>query len=56
MILVSGGIPEFLSEAKFSGDKFRLFRRRTPETRMQMYLETVLAREDFAKEVRNNFV
>jgi len=52
LILVSGGIPEFLSEAKFSGDKFRLFRRRTPETRMQMYLETVLAREDFAKEVK----
>nr|WP_244151887.1 ABC transporter ATP-binding protein [Malonomonas rubra] len=52
LILVSGGIPEFLSEAKFSGDKFRLFRRRTPETRMQMYLETVLAREDYAKEVK----
>ncbi|WP_321392388.1 ABC transporter ATP-binding protein [uncultured Desulfuromusa sp.] len=52
LILISGGIPEFLSEAKFSGDKFRLFRRRTPETRMQMYLETVLTREDYAKEVK----
>lgn len=52
LILISGGIPEFLAEAKFSGDKFRLFRRRSPETRMQMYLETVLAREDYAKEVK----
>ena len=51
-ILICGGIPEFLAEAKFSGDKFRLFRWRSPETRMQMYLETVLAREDYAKEVK----
>ncbi len=51
-ILIAGGIPEFLAEAKFSGDKFRLFRWRSPETRMQMYLETVLAREDYAKEVK----
>ena len=52
VILLCGGIPEFLAEAKFSGDKFRLFRWRSPETRMQMYLETVLAREDYAKEVK----
>ncbi|MGK2943195.1 MAG: ABC transporter ATP-binding protein [Desulfuromonadales bacterium] len=52
LILIVGGIPEFLAEAKFSGDKFRLFRWRSPETRMQMYLETVLAREDYAKEVK----
>ena len=31
---------------------FRLFRWRSPETRMQMYIETVLAREDHAKEVK----
>ncbi|MCA9684960.1 MAG: ABC transporter ATP-binding protein, partial [Myxococcales bacterium] len=35
-----------------SGDAFRLFRWRSPETRKQMYLETVLAREDYAKEVK----
>jgi ATP-binding cassette subfamily B protein len=29
-----------------------LFRWRSPETRMQMYLETVIAREDHAKEVK----
>jgi ATP-binding cassette subfamily B protein len=52
LILLAGGIPEFLAEAKFSGDKFRLFRWRSPETRMQMYLETVLAREDYVKEVK----
>ena len=52
LILIAGGVPEFLAEAKFSGDKFRLFRWRSPETRMQMYLETVLAREDYAKEVK----
>lgn len=52
LLLIAGGIPEFLAEAKFSGDKFRLFRWRSPETRMQMYLETVLAREDYAKEVK----
>lgn len=52
LILIGGGIPEFLAEAKFSGDKFRLFRWRSPETRMQMYLETVLAREDYVKEVK----
>ena len=37
---------------EFSGDAFRLFRWRSPETRMQIYLETVLAREDHAKEVK----
>jgi ATP-binding cassette subfamily B protein len=52
VILVLGGFPEFIAEAKFSGDKFRLFRWRSPESRMQLYLETVLAREDHAKEVK----
>jgi ATP-binding cassette subfamily B protein len=52
VILVIGGLPQFVAEAKFSGDAFRLFRWRSPETRRQMYLETVLAREDSAKEVK----
>ncbi|MDR9413014.1 MAG: ABC transporter ATP-binding protein [Spiribacter salinus] len=51
-ILVLAGLPQFFSEAKFSGDAFRLFRWRSPDTRQQMYLETVLAREDSAKEVK----
>ena len=52
LLLVLAGLPAFLAEAKFSGDAFRLFRWRSPETRMQIYLETVLAREDHAKEVQ----
>jgi len=52
VVLLLAGLPAFIAEAKFSGDAFRLFRWRSHETRMQMYLETVLAREDHAKEVR----
>ena len=51
-VLLLAGLPSFIAEAKFSGDAFRLFRWRSPETRMQIYLETVLAREDHAKEVK----
>ncbi|MFI4866457.1 MAG: ABC transporter ATP-binding protein [Steroidobacterales bacterium] len=52
LVLLVAGLPAFVAEAKFSGDAFRLFRWRSPETRMQTYLETVLAREDHAKEVK----
>ena len=52
VILVAAGLPAFMAEARFSGAAFRLFLWRSPETRMQMYLETVLAREDHAKEVK----
>jgi ATP-binding cassette subfamily B protein len=51
LVLLLAGLPAFVAEAKFSGDAFRLFRWRSPETRMQIYLETVIAREDHAKEV-----
>ena len=51
-VLVLAGLPSFLAEARFSGAAFRLFLWRSPETRMQLYLETVLAREDHAKEVK----
>jgi len=51
-VLLLAGLPSFVAEAKFSGDAFRLFRWRSPETRMRAYLETVLAREDHAKEVK----
>lgn len=50
--LVAAALPAFLAETRFSGEAFRLFRWRTPETRQQAYLETVLAREDYAKEVQ----
>src|SRR5690606_14781067 len=52
VVLLLSGLPQFIAEAKFSGDAFRLFRWRSPDTRMRMYLETVLAREDHAKEVK----
>jgi ATP-binding cassette subfamily B protein len=51
-ILLLAGLPAFIAEAKFSGDAFSLFRWRSPDTRMQMYLETVLARDEHAKEVK----
>jgi ATP-binding cassette, subfamily B, bacterial len=50
-VLAGAAIPVFAAETRFSGEAFRLFRWRTPETRQQMYLETVIAREDSAKEV-----
>ena len=52
VLLVLAGLPAFVAEAKFSGEAFRLFRWRAPEARMQIYLESVLAREDSAKEVK----
>ncbi|WP_404419956.1 ABC transporter ATP-binding protein [Marinospirillum sp.] len=52
LLLFVGALPVFIAEAKFSGDAFQIFRRRSPETRAQMYLETVLAREDTIKEVK----
>src|SRR6185312_3730236 len=33
-VLLLAGLPSFFAETKFSGDAFRLFRWRSPETRM----------------------
>jgi ATP-binding cassette subfamily B protein len=52
LILVLAGLPAFVAETRFSGEAFTLFRWRSPETRMQLYLETVIAREDNVKEVK----
>ncbi len=51
-ILILAGIPAFVAETHFSGTRFRIFRRRSPDRRKLMYLEMVLAREDHAKEVQ----
>jgi ATP-binding cassette subfamily B protein len=51
-ILVLAGLPSFFAEAKFSGERFRVFQWRSPLRRMLLYLEIVLAREDHAKEVK----
>lgn len=52
VMLLGATIPAFLAETQFAGEAFRLFKRRSPETRQQIYLETLLAREDYAKEVK----
>jgi ATP-binding cassette subfamily B protein len=52
IILVVAGLPSFFAEAKFSGERFRVFQWRSPLRRMLLYLEIVLAREDHAKEVQ----
>ena len=52
LILVLAGLPVFVAETRFSGQAFKLFRWRSPETRMQIYLESVIAREDNVKEVK----
>ena len=52
LALLLAGLPAFIAEARFARDAFRLFNWRTPETREQNYLETVLARDDHAKEVK----
>ena len=38
VILLCSGLPAFIAETKFSGDAFRLFRWRSPETRMQIFI------------------
>jgi ATP-binding cassette subfamily B protein len=52
IVLAVAAVPVFVAETRFSADAFRLFRWRAPETRKQTYLETLLAREDHAKEVK----
>lgn len=52
VLLLVGGLPAFFVEAKFAGQAFQLFRWRSPDTREMMYLESVMAREDYTKEVK----
>ena len=52
IVLLLSAVPAFVAETRFAGEAFRIFRWRAPETREQTYLETLIAREDFAKEVK----
>jgi len=52
LVLLVAGLPSFIAETRFSGEAFSLFRWRSPDTRMQIYLESVMAREDNVKEVK----
>ncbi|MGE0790464.1 MAG: ABC transporter ATP-binding protein [Sandaracinaceae bacterium] len=49
--LVIAGVPSFLSDAWFSEETFRFFQKHSPENRERHYLETLLTREQFAKEI-----
>ena len=51
LLLLATALPSVLAEARFNTDAFRLFRARSADARQQAYLETVLTREDHAKEV-----
>ena len=51
LILMMAAIPSFLAENKFAQEGFQIFRWQSKAKREQMYLETVVARDDFAKEV-----
>jgi len=51
-LLLAAAVPAVLVEARFNADAFRLYRAHSPEARRQSYLETVLTRDDHAKEVK----
>ena len=51
IVLVVAGVPSFIAEARFSEQTFRFFKRHSPENRERHYVETVLTREEFAKEI-----
>jgi ATP-binding cassette, subfamily B, bacterial len=52
LVVVIAGLPVFVAELRFSQRAFDQQRKRSPEQREQAYLEAVLSREDFAKEVK----
>ncbi|QEG22366.1 ABC transporter ATP-binding protein [Mariniblastus fucicola] len=52
LVLIIAALPAFFVETYFSGQAFRLFRWQVPETRKRNYLEWLLAREDYVKEVK----
>ncbi len=52
VVLAVAAVPAFLVETRFSREAFRLFSWRAPESRKQTYLEVMLAREDYVKEVK----
>ena len=52
LVLIAAGLPAFVAETYFSGERFRMFRHRSAERRKLLYLEMVLAREDHAKEIK----
>ncbi|MDP3275490.1 MAG: ABC transporter ATP-binding protein [Deltaproteobacteria bacterium] len=51
-VILLASLPLFIAELSFSTEQWKLSRFRTPESREQMYLETLMAREDHAKEMK----
>lgn len=51
-LLALTALPAFFVETRFADLGFRLFTWKSPEKRMQNYLEIVVSREDYAKEVQ----
>lgn len=52
LVVILAGLPAFIAELRFSQQIFDHQRTRSPEQREQAYLEQLLSREDFAKEVK----
>jgi ABC-type multidrug transport system fused ATPase/permease subunit len=52
LLLAVTALPAFFVETRFADLGFRLFTWKSPEKRMQNYLEVVASREDYAKEVK----
>jgi len=52
LVVVLAALPGFFASLRFDKEAFRLFSWRTPETRKQNYLESVLAHANYAKEVK----
>ena len=52
LLVLGAGLPAFLAEVRFSRKAFQLARRRSHAKRERAYIENVLARDDFAKEVK----
>ena len=52
LVVFLAGLPVFVAELRFSQRAFDQQRKRSPQQREQAYLEAVVSREDFAKEVQ----
>ncbi|HEY9615642.1 MAG TPA: ABC transporter ATP-binding protein [Microcoleaceae cyanobacterium] len=52
VILMLTAIPAFVAETRFTGEAFRLFQWRTPESREQNYLEWLMSNDTAAMEVK----
>lgn len=50
--LLFSAIPILIADIKFNGDLFRIQQWKSPNIRMQTYIESILTRENSAKEIR----